>query len=299
MRGAVAIGLLLAGLGLAGPAGAQEDDDEDEFPTTWVGGRLGLWYRPEIDMRARVNGRLPSVAGALLGTSFDIERDLGVTETVQSDYMFENGVLEAEAFFETRWISLSVWGVAPFSYEGDTVLQRSITFAGVTFTANQPVTSRFEQWFAGADVKVNLLNGSIVAVSPLVGLRAIAIDWEIRAGPPLNLTGDTSDIDSPLELGDYEVIPYPVVGAEVRIGIRRWFEVDAKLAGFYVTYDDVQGGSIQADLGVTAWPIPYVGVRLGGRYVLFDFESIDQDQRGSFDYDLEYLGATISLIVRI
>lgn len=300
MRALVGIGLVLAGLALAGPVRADDDDEDDEFDTLWFGARLGLWYRPEIDMKVQVNGRLLGGGlGTLFGTSLDIQRDLGVEQTVQSEYMFQNGVFEGEVFFDSRWISLSVWAVAPFRYEGNTVLQRSITFAGVTFTASQPVTSRFEQFFAGTDLKINLLNNSIVAISPLVGVRALAVDWEIRAGPPLNVVADTSDVDSPLAFGEFELIPYPVVGAQVKVGIRRWFEVDAQLAGMYISYDDVAGGSIQGDLGATVWPIPWIGLRLGGRYVLFDFKSRDQNRNDAFDFDLEYLGANISLIVRI
>lgn len=311
MRGtwwAALVGVLLCLC--AGPALAQDDkadDDDDEYETERFGARLGIWYRPEMDMQVQLNGRaipgLPGGGGAigniLPGTDIDVERDLGVTQTPTSDYMFENGILEAEVFFDSRWVSLSVWGVMPFAYEGETVLSQTINFAGVSFTVNQPVESRFEQWFGSADVKINLLNNGIIAISPLVGLRVMGLDWEIRAGAPANITADTSDIDSPILFGDDQVIPFPVIGAEVKVGIRRWFEVDAKLAGIYISYSDLEGGSIQGDLGATVWPIPWVGLRLGGRYVTFDFESKDQNDRNSFDFDLDYLGFNIALIVRI
>lgn len=285
----------------AGPALAQDDkadDDDDEYETERFGARLGIWYRPEMDMNVKINGRIPGVP-QFLGNSIDITDDLGLTESVESDYMFENGILEGEVFFDSRWVSLSVWGVMPFTYTGTGLAQKTFNFAGVNFTVSQPIESRFEQWFASADVKINLLNNGIIAISPLIGLRVVGVDWEIQAAPPANIKADTSDIDSPLLLGDDQVIPFPVLGAEVKVGIRRWFEIDAKLAGIYVSYSDMRGGSIQGDLGATVWPIPWVGLRLGGRYVTFDFESKDQDERNSFDFDLDYLGFNIALIVRI
>lgn len=297
---------------LAAPVWAQDDGggDDDDFDTNWFGARIGLWYRPAMDMNMKVNGRprlpgggqLPQAFGVLIGSSIDIQDDLGVTETVTSDYMFENSILEGEVFFDSEWISLSVWGVAPFAYEGDTVLSRTISFAGQSFTANLPVESRFEQWFLGTDLKVNILNNRIVAISPLVGLRVFALDWEIRGLPPPPLPvikGDTSDIDSPLKIGDDQLIPYPVLGAEIKVGFRRFIEADLKVAGMYVSYDEVEGGSVQVDAGVTVWlGIPYVGIRLGGRYSTFRFETKDQDEQNSFDFEVEYLGANLSLIAR-
>lgn len=296
--------LLLAapvGLALTPATACADDDDDDEFETGWIGARAGIWYRPEIDMRMRVNGRLLGVPGPvqnfLNGTRIDIERDLDVKETAESDYMFQNGVLEAEFFVDTEWVSLSIWGVAPFRYEGRTVLRRTIRFGDVEFTAAQPVESKFEQWFAQAEIKVNLLNNEVIRLSPIVGIGNISIDWEIRA-TGTGLVGDTSDIDSPLQAGDDQLVPYPIVGAEVRAGIRQWLEGDLKLTGIFVAYSGIEGGTFTLDAGVTAYPISLIGVRAGLRYVVFDFRSRDENDRDSFDFDLEYFGFTFTVLVR-
>lgn len=281
------------------PDGAGEllERDPDEFETTWIGVRLGAWYRPLKEMQLRVNGTGPG--GVVVGDRFDIEDDLGVSDRVWSDWGFRDWIPEAEVFVDTRWISLSVWGVAPFEYRGRGRFTRTVSFGGQTFAANVPTESRFEQWFVGVDMKGNLLNNQVIALSPLVGMRAIGIDWEVRAGQPLVFQADTSDLDLPLEAGDDQIIPYPVVGLEVKLGWRQWFEIDAKLAGMWIEYGDIEGGSVQADAGLTFWPIPWVGLRVGGRWVMFDFEQGDRDDREHIDFDLEYLGGTASLIVRI
>jgi hypothetical protein len=290
----------------AAPARAQDDDevdaDDDDFDTTWFGARLGLFYRPSMNLQAQVSGD-PGGTGlgsffGLLGTSIDIERDLGVTETVESEYMFNNGILEGEVFFDTRFASISVWGIAPYEYRGDTTITRTINFGGQQFSASTPVESKFRQYHAGLDIKINIINNKFVRLSPVVGVRLLGIDWEVRE-LTTGRKGDTSDIDTPLKYDDAAIIPYPEVGLEVRAGLREWIEADAKLTGSVFTYDNMEGGTLTLDVGVTAYPIPFLGVRVGGRYMEFDIKSADDDDPDdSFDLDLEYLGATLSVIVR-
>lgn len=294
----IALSALLS-VGLAAPTRAQ-DGEVDEFDTSWFGARLGIFYRPEMDLKAEVSGegtQSGSLFG-LLGTSIDIQDDLGVTETVESEYMFQNGILEGEVFFDTRWSSISLWGIAPYEYKGKTSLTRTINFGGAQFSASTPVESRFRQYHVGLDVKINIINNEYVRLSPIVAARILAIDWEVRA-PAAGLVGDTSDIDTPLKYDDAALIPYPEVGLEVRAGLREWIEADLKVTGSVFTYSGVEGSTLTLDVGVTGYPIPFVGVRVGGRYMEFDIQSEDDDDADdSFDLDLEYLGATISVIVR-
>lgn len=282
----------------AAPALAQ--DEADEFDTSWFGARLGIFYRPEMDLKAEVSGTgtQANALFGLLGTSLDIQDDLGVTETVTSDYMFQDGILEAEVFFDTRFASVSVWGIAPYEYKGEASLTRTINFGGAQFSASTPVESRFRQYHVGLDVKINILNNEYVRLSPVVALRVLGIDWEVKA-TQLGLKGDTSDIDTPLQYDDAALIPYPELGLEVRLGLRQWIEGDLKVTGSYFTYNGMEGSTVTIDVGVTGYPIPFLGVRLGARYMEFDIGSKDDDDPDdSFDLDLNYLGATLSLIVR-
>jgi len=302
----LALAAVFAGC-FAAPARAQDDevdaDDDDDFDTSWFGARVGLYYRPQMNLRAQVSGQ-PEVPGfggqlvGLLGTSIDIERDLGVTETVESEYMFNNGIVEGEVFVDTRWASISLWGIMPYEYRGKTNMTRTVNFGGQQFTASTPVESKFRQYHVGLDVKINIINNKFVRLSPVVGVRLLGIDWEVR-DLTTGLKGDTSDIDTPLKYDEAAIIPYPEVGLEVRAGLRKWIEADAKLTGSYFTYDNIEGSTLTLDVGVTGYPIPYLGVRVGGRYMEFDVQSVDDDDPDdSFDLDLEYLGATLSIIVR-
>lgn len=294
---------LVAMFALTGVAYAEDEDGGDDFDTSWFGARIGIFYRPEMDLKVEVSGTpdLPGVPGALvglLGTSVDIQDDLGVTETVSSEYMFQDGIVEAELFFDTRWASVALWGIMPYEYTGQTALTRTINFGGQQFSATTQVESKFRQYHGGIDVKINILNNEFVRLSPVVGVRVIGIDWHVR-DLTTGLKGDTSDIATPLQYDDAAIIPYPELGAEVRVGLRQWIEADLKLTGSVFSYDAVEGGTITVDAGVTGYPIPFVGVRVGVRYMEFDIHSKDDDDADdSWDMDLEYLGATISLIVR-
>jgi hypothetical protein len=327
--------LLLAMASFAGASGIlaptpvvaaeDDDDDDDEFDTSHLGARLGIWYRPEFDLRGQIGGVTPPGTGVSSPpTVFDVHTDLGVTETAMSDYMFQNGILEAEIFIDSRWITVSVSGVAPFRYEGETNLSRSITFGGISFAQNVNIESRFEQWTAGVELRVHLLNNRFIRLSPLVAVRALSIDWEVEASTSgvlgsSGLKGDTSDISSPLEFGDDQVIPYIEIGAEVRVGWRDLIEADLKLSGLVVDYLGVEGGTINFDAGITAYPTYFIpnspidiGLRLGVRYIEWDLKAKDSvlnpiggtmgfsndDRDDLFDLDLEYLGFNMSLIIR-
>lgn len=288
---------------LAPPLLAQDekDDDDDEFDTSYVGARLEYWYRPEMDMQMEIGGKAFGAQLAplgLTGTPIDIQDDLGVTETVESDYMYDNGIFAAEIFFDTEWVSVTAQWTPPFEYRGETVLTRTINFGGQQFQVSTPVESKFRQSLAAIDVKVNLLNNKWVRLSPLLALKAIGVDWEIKA-PQFGLSGDTSDIDTPIKWDDMSIVPYPELGAEVRLGLRRWVEVDLKVSGMYVGYYGVEGYTVSVDAGVTAYlGIPWVGVRLGARYTHLNLGSMTDDPDEEYEFDVEYLGATLSLIVR-
>ena len=293
---------LLALLLLTPLAHADEDDEDDEFETNWIGLRVGAWYHPTFNMDVQVTGRPLGGLTNLIGTEFDIKRDLGVEENPRSPSLVDfdqSAVLEFEPFIETSFVSFYGWLVTPFEYRGEAQLTRTINFAGQSFSASTTVESKFRQAFFGADFTINIFNNRYFRISPLVGARALLVDWEIRDRLS-GLRGDTTDIDSGVRLGDFQVLPYPEIGGAVHVGYRDYIDVRLLLAGSYVDYFNFKGSSYRVEASVTAYPIPWIGIRVGARFLEFDFSSrTDNSRNGSFDMDLEYLGANLSLIVRI
>jgi len=298
--------LLLAtlALGLCSTSVSAEDDEDDDFETTWVGLRLGGWYRPAVHLEALVSGRALGLGGSLPGTRFDAESDLGVTQTVESEVFPDQVVPEAQFFFDTEWVSLSLDFTAPYRYRGRRVFQRTINFAGRSFTAGVAVDSKLEQFSAGVQLKINVFNNRVFAISPLIGARMFALDWELEASTVGGLPGgalraDTTEIDNPIQFGDFQVLPYPELGLEVKVGLRKFFEVDAKLSGFYLDFFGLRGGALNAELGATLFPIPNLGIRLAYRYQSIDFQARHSKQSSNFfEFDLNFHGPTLSLIVR-
>lgn len=283
------------------------DDEDDEFSTTWVGVKGGFWYRPNIRMNAQVTGR--GVTGGLatvFGSEIDIERDLAVRENPYSETSVDfdaEAVVELSPFLETRWVSVYGWVTAPFEYRGRTQTGRTLNFGGATFTAATNVRSKFRQLFFGTDVTINIFNNRFFRVAPLVGLRTIGVDWEIESrdlSGRVLARGDTSDIDSPFQLGEFEILPHPELGALLSVGYRDYVDVNLRLATAYIDYLGMVGATYRVELNVTAYPIPWIGVQVGARYLEYDIHSkVEQGRRGAFDFDLEFAGLTAAIIVRI
>jgi hypothetical protein len=278
----------------------EDEDEDDEFETFHIGGRLGIWYRPEISMDAKIGG--DQGLANIIPDTFDIERDLGVSQNVISDYgndFDENAIMELELFVETEWIGIYVLLVAPYEYQGKTTLTKTIEFGGQQFSASTDVESTFRQWYGGLDFEINILNNRYVRVSPLLGIRALGIDWEIEENSPLGLSADTKDIDTPLEMDDLQIFPYPELGIDVRVGYRDYIDVGLKVAGSFLSGYDVEGGTIRVELTATAYPLPWVGIQVGARYLSYDFESEGDDPADQYNIDLEFTGLMFGIIVRL
>lgn len=290
-----------------GVATAQEDggwhDDQtakqDEFDTAWVGARFGAWYRPAFKFTAEVSGA--SGLTGLLGSSIDAEADLGLTENPKSGFLVDfdqSAVLEIGGHVETRFLSVFGWWVAPFEYEGDAVLARAIDFGGFAFTQNLVVESRFRQFFLGADIEINILNNRYVRVSPLAAGRMIGVDWEVKE-VGTGVGGNTDDIDTPLSFRGFQMIPVGEVGIDVRLGYRDYIDFAIKAAGAVVQYAGVEGTTIRVEATATFYPVPYVGLELGARYLAWELTSTSDSPTDQFDLDLRYTGATLAVIFRL
>jgi hypothetical protein len=282
------------------PVHADDDEPDDEFETTWIGARLGVWYRPEMAMSVQVAGSQGTALDGLIGTDLDIQRDLDIQENIFTDYALDfdsEALLELEIFIDLDLISVSLFLVPPFEYRGKTTITRTVEFGGVSFTGSEQIESSFEQMWFGGDVAINILNNGVVKLAPTIGLRGLAIDWELK-GDTLG-KADSSDIDSPFSVDDFEVFPYPEIGADVRVGLREWFEVTLKASGSWFNYYGMEGGTYRVEALATVWPIDYIGLEVGYRWLVYDFGSDSDDPEDAYDFDLDYHGVLIAIRARI
>jgi hypothetical protein len=289
--------------------GSKKSEGSSEFPTTWFGVRLGFWYQPQLDMNMKIGGT--SQGAVLINTLFqnskiDVEQDLSVRtrQAAPIDYFesFEYGVPEAEVFFDSEWLSVSFWGVSPFRYHGEKQITRSITFAGQTFSLSTNVDTTLDQAIGGVDVKVNIFNNRFFRVSPILAGRVLALDWVLKD----SLTGykaTTEDINSPIKYGRWQILPYPEIGAEIRVGFRSILEVDAKITGMHIFYQSYEGTTVNAEAGLTVYPLGFIdienlGIRVGARYYHVDVASKGTDSSNESNFNMTILGGNLSVIVR-
>ena len=134
------------------------------------------------------------------------------------------------------------------------------------------------------------------------GMRRIK--WEVTArtsagGVTAGVTGDTSNIDSAFRVGEWQVFPFPEVGAEVAVGYRSLIDVSLKVLGAYVDYFNYHGDWVRIEAKATLYPIKYVGIQLGYQFTTYDFNSITNSSTKKFSFNLDYSGVTFALIFRI
>ncbi|RMG16201.1 MAG: hypothetical protein D6731_06725 [Planctomycetota bacterium] len=277
-----------------------DDDDDDEYESNWIGARLGIWYRPEIHMRADVGGNQGGLLGLIGGTDFDIERTLGVEQNIHSEYtpdLNQNALWELEFFVDTDLFSVYVTLVPPYEYHGTKTLTEQIEFGGQVFNASTNVKSVFEQMLVSLDATFNIFDNRYFKLAPLAGIRFLLIDWELEETTG-GLKADTSDIDSPFSWEDFEIFPTPELGLDVRVGYRDIFEVGGRVSASYVQYLDMEGGTYRAELFVRLYPIPILGIEVGYRFLLYDISSRTDDPTQNWDFDLEFSGFTAAVTLR-
>jgi hypothetical protein len=289
------------------PPAPEKPEKRDEFETSWFGLRPEVWYEPTLSLQGKVGG-LQGLTGTNLvpdSTRIDAHDNLGVlTHTPKPTYLdFGPGPIGLEMFVDTRWVSVSLWGVTPFEYHGRTTVNQSFTFGGFTFNVSRPIETDLAQALGGMDLKVNLLNNRFIRLSPVLAARVFAIDWTVQdvGQPPIpGAKISSEDVKLPLSVGRYRLFPYPEAGGEVRVGYRDIVEVDLKLTAMYVNYLGVQARSALFDGGVTGYVpfLPFFGVRVGFRYYYLDARTNDQQPSKGLDATLRLYGVTFSLIAR-
>lgn len=311
---ALALGAPAATLGQeAAPAGAPAE--EKPFETTYLGIRIGYWYQPQLSLEAKVGGTGlfgNALLAQILPSRVDAHDDLGLHANTPRTTVIDNGLNygtpEAELFFDTEWVSVSIWGVAAFRYEGHRTATRTFDFGGVQFSVTSTVDSRLDQFITGLDLKGHVLNNRIVRLSPVLALRALGVAWTVSTGFDVGgngggIKGTTEDIDSPMKIGRWQILPYPEIGLEVKVGYRPLFEVDAKVTTMHLFFARFSGTTLLGEAGVTLYPlapvdITNIGIRLGGRFYLFDVKSDSENPNKQFDVNMKILGANLSLIFR-
>lgn len=225
-----------------------------------VGARALYWF-PDISGTATVNSD-----GLEDGTEFDVKSDLGV-----KDESFPAG----EAFFRLGNFTLR-GGYMQMSYDGDAIVNKTITFDGITYGGGSRVISSLDMKTADLELQWDILRPDVVAASFNIGLIAKVkyVDGKV------SLDNTTVREESSFKA------PVPMVGVAAGVGILKdMVRVDARVAGIGYSGNRL----IEGDAYLSVIPFPFL--RLQGGYKFIQLK-VDVDEVVA---DLTFKGPYIGL----
>lgn len=196
----------------------------------------GRYWKPKLDSTIKV-------VENSIGTEFNPVNDLGFEEKKG----FGEGRVQIKVFNRHKFN----FSYLPLKWDGDTVLSRTIQFAGQTYTAGTRVQS---------EVGLRLFKGGyeldfIVDKYGFLGgtLDVMVTDVHVQLKAPS------------LALDEKEgfTVPIPMVGLIVRITPIKWVNLTGKASGLPLGR---YGHAFDAEASLEINPIKYVGISVGYRY---------------------------------
>lgn len=278
-------------------------DPEAEPTDPWLQSRVqlgvGLWWNHhlEMDLALGRNVRRRPAREHDIAAIFGVS-DLPVSEVVDAN---QNAVLELRVGYTSRHWGISLWGVPPYRYEGVRTLNTSIDLGDQTLEAGTTVGTELNFFHLGLDIEWHVVNNRTVRFSPQLSLRMVGLSWNFDVartgffGLQQRTRIESSDFFDIISMGEFEALPYPELGATLRIGDREWLECGLTLMGFYVSYLDVQGATLRIEADLTWWITHHIGVSLGWRSLFYDIRGQDEDHYAAFQASINGLTTGLTL----
>lgn len=180
-----------------------------------------------------------------LGTKIDLENDLDLDDS---------GGLTAEAALAFGDIKLSV-GYLPISFEGNTVLSRSILFNGKNYSFSTPVQSSLDLDIIDAGLTWFFINLDDVPTRFQLGLELAVKVTDVET----SVTEGTIGLDDSASA----TLPIPTLGLRTRVAFSDFIGVVGRIG--YMEYSD--NHFLDGDVQIEFSPLPMVGLYAGYRYL--------------------------------
>ena len=213
----------------------------------------GRYWKPKLDSNLKV-------VESGIGTEFNAVNDLGFEEKKG----FGEGRLQIKIFNRHKFN----FSYLPLKWDGDTVLTRTIQFAGQTYTAGTRVQSE-------ADLKLFKAGYELDFIVSQYGFLGGTLD--------VMITDVHAQLKAPsLALDEKEgfTVPIPMVGLIARITPIKWVNLTAKASGLPM---GSYGHVFDAEAYLEINPIKYVGISAGYRY----FSFLGQYDQNKMDFKLD------------
>jgi len=199
---------------------------------------------PSGDMAAEVNG---------IGSTVDLESDLGLDDSSN---------IIAEAAFSLGDVKVTL-GYMPLSFEGDSILSRTIIFDGEVYSAGSRVMSNLDVDILDAGLTWYFINVDDVPTRVQLGVELSAKITGVDASIDDSTTGLTESVS--------ETLPIPTIGLRGRVAFSDFVGVAGRIG--YIGYSDNR--FLDADVQVEITPIPLVGLFAGYRYLDLEIDESD------------------------
>ena len=226
-------------------------------------GVRGYYWAPGLSGNLKVDG------GGIVGTTFDLEDDLGMGSESYP-------VVEVFAGLGNHHLSISYYSA---DYDGSKTLTKDITFNGQPFTTGTLVNSSLEYDVYDFMYQYDLLDLENFLAGGSLGLVGKVKIFD--GSTSLQATGQSANVDF--------TAPIPLVGLNLHVGLLADI-LEARLLVAGIGYSGNNILDCQADLSFTLFPL----IDIHGGYRLFNMNFDIDDVEADYKTSGPYVAVTIS-----
>lgn len=226
-------------------------------------GVRGYYWAPGLSGNLKVDG------GGLVGTTFDVEDDLGMGSESYP-------VIEAFVGLGNHHLSISYYSA---DYDGSKTLTKNITFNGTTFTAGTLVNANLKY-----DVYDFMYQYDLLDLENILAGGSLGLVGKIKlfdGSTSIRSSGQSANVDFSA--------PIPMLGLNLHVGLLADI-LEARLLVTGIGYSSNNILDCQADLSFTMFPL----IDIHGGYRLFNINFDMDDVEADYKTSGPYVAVTIS-----
>lgn len=236
----------------------------------WVQVRARAWF-------ARMSGHLEADASTK-GTRLSVASDL--------DLGSESTIPEVQAWVEVPYIGRVIAGWWRYDNSSQPTLNRTITFAGRSFTVGTQVHTSLE---------LDVAYLSYEYVFPTISLGDLA---KLQLGLELGLRGISGDAtlsDAGQTAEGRGTIPALVLGGHAIAQFTPWLKAEAEAVGIAIKIDKEKVSYVETYAEIGVQPLPWLFAAVGYKYMQMTYR---YHARLDFDLEVDLSGAFVEVGVR-
>jgi len=236
-----------------------------------IGFRVREWY-------ARMSGTVQGEENGIGSSTLDLSDDLGLGE--------KNFTTELQLYVRIPVVGRIYAGWWHAEDSGSSVLSRTISFAGQTFTASTPIDS--EVTLDTAYLTYEFAFPTI----PLPGFGKIELAASLGVHA---FHGEGSVVGGGIDGSRDGTIGLPTLGAHVTLGMFDWLRFEAEVQGLVFHYGDNEAHYLEVNAEVVAEPLPWLFAGVGYKYVAINATHEGSD---SFHVNVDIAGFYLTVGLR-